>query len=210
MPTGARTAQGIEAFVGVHCVGAWLLTQLLLPQLRNAARESSEVTPPRVIWTSSLLIEQAAPKNGMDLNKLEDGYGDGTTNYAAAKVGAWALSREFARRYGQDGILSVCQNPGNVVSGAYAGAPWVLMQILKVLVLYPPKMGAYTELYAGFSPDVTMERNGAYIIPFGRIREESKNPLREIKEAMKPAEEGGKDLPKHFWDWCDAKCKDFL
>lgn len=36
-------------------------------------------------------------------------------------------------------------------------------------MLYPPYFGALTELAAGFSPDVSLNNNGAYLIPWGRI-----------------------------------------
>ena len=77
------------------------------------------------------------------------------------------------------------------------------------LVLYPARNGAYTELYAGLSPDITLENNGAYILPFGRIREDAANGRKDINESMRPEEEGGKGLPKKFWEWCQEKIKQF-
>lgn len=54
---GARTAQGFEAMVDMHCIATLLFTQLLLPQLW-AAVSASPTTPSsvRVVWTSSLLV----------------------------------------------------------------------------------------------------------------------------------------------------------
>ena len=37
------------------------------------------------------------------------------------------------------------------------------------LFLYDPRYGALTELYAGFSEDIGLGNNGAYVIPWGRI-----------------------------------------
>ena len=37
------------------------------------------------------------------------------------------------------------------------------------LLLYPAIDGAYTELWATLSPDLTPERNGACVLPWGRI-----------------------------------------
>ncbi|KAL1984148.1 hypothetical protein VTN96DRAFT_9453 [Rasamsonia emersonii] len=160
---GAKTAQGFEAMVGMHCVATLLFTQLLLPQLRAAASRTSASV--RVVWTSSFLAEAASPANGIDFDRLETGTTDRTHDYAVSKVGTWMLDRELARRYGKDGIVSVIQNPGNLKAGSYAGTPTVAMFFIRPL-LYEAKFGAYTELYAGLSPDITLEsNNGAYVIP---------------------------------------------
>lgn len=37
------------------------------------------------------------------------------------------------------------------------------------MVLGKAKNGAYSELFANLSPEVTKDKNGAYIIPFGRF-----------------------------------------
>jgi hypothetical protein len=37
-------------------------------------------------------------------------------------------------------------------------------------LLHEAKFGAYTELYAGLSSEITLEKNGAYIIPWGRTQ----------------------------------------
>lgn len=41
----------------------------------------------------------------------------------------------------------------------------MMMKILAAPLLYDAKMGAFTELWAGLSPDVTMEMNGGYVVP---------------------------------------------
>lgn len=212
MPPNAKTAQNIEMFTGVHCVGPFLFTQLLLKQLQQAARESSPQQRPRVVWTASLLIEQWAPKGGLHMEKLEDGHGAGTENYAVSKVGSWALAKEFGKRYGggDQGILSICQNPGNLYTGIYSPLPWIFIVLLNLTVLYPAKYGAYTELYAGLSPDVNQDTNGMYIMPWGRIREESKNGRKDVDDALRSEEDGGRGIPPKFWAWCEEKIKPFL
>jgi hypothetical protein len=58
--------------------------------------------------------------------------------------------------------------------------------------LHAPIHGACIELFAGLSPDVTLENNGAWIIPWGRI-----NPVRKDIEASAKteAEVGVERLP---------------
>ena len=52
-------------------------------------------------------------------------------------------------------------NPGNLNTGLQRHMP-VWQAALLRLFLHTPIYGAYTELYAGLSPDVTIERNGAW------------------------------------------------
>lgn len=54
VPVQSKTAQGLEKFVGMHCVAALLFTQLLLPQLQYAA-ERSHPGAVRVVWLSSIM-----------------------------------------------------------------------------------------------------------------------------------------------------------
>lgn len=73
-------------------------------------------------------------------------------------------------------------------------------------MLYPPKFGAYTELYAGWSPDITLKTNGSYIVPWGRI-----GRLRgDIELALKSNEEGGSGQAEEFWRWCERETSDFM
>jgi len=78
------------------------------------------------------------------------------------------------------------------------------MFIMKALLLYPPLLGAYTELYAGLSPDITLEENGIYIIPWGRIRRDKGTIRQDILMAAKPEEEGGLGYGQTLWQWSQA------
>ncbi|KAL2682795.1 hypothetical protein Neosp_007250 [[Neocosmospora] mangrovei] len=195
---GAKTAQGLEPMVGMHCVATLLFTTLLLPQLRAAVSA-------RVVWTSSIAADQGSPPNGINFDTLSTGTPDRVLNYAVSKVGSWMLSRELARRHGSEGIISVAQNPGNVKGGSYEGTPAVTMFLLGLFLLQPSKFGAYTELYAGLSPDITPDDNGAYIIPWGRIRPDAECPRRDIVHAMLTEEDGGLGYCSKLWDWCEEQ-----
>ena len=72
--------------------------------------------------------------------------------------------------------------------------------------LHIPIHGAYTELFAGLSPDVTLENNGAWIIPWGRI-----NPVRkDIEASAKTEAEGGSGKAAKFWEWSEEQVKSHL
>jgi NAD(P)-dependent dehydrogenase (short-subunit alcohol dehydrogenase family) len=165
---GSKTKQGIEAHMGVNVIGPLLFTQLLLPQLRAAA-SSSIKNSVRVVWTSSMLMENKAPQGGYNLQDIENGGTKDTfVNYATSKAANWMLAVEAGRRWESDGILSVCQNPGNLKTHIYDTQPRLMMFFVNAL-LHPPKMGAYTELFAGLSGDITEKEQGCYVIPWGRI-----------------------------------------
>ncbi|KAF4450320.1 short-chain dehydrogenase [Fusarium austroafricanum] len=197
---GARTAQGLEAMIGIHCVATLLFTTLLIPHLRIAAAELSGSA--RVVWTSSVVTDQGSPTNGIDFETIDTGVPDRVNNYAVSKAGSWMLSREMARRYEAEGIISVAQNPGNVVGGSYEGTPAVNMWFLNRFILHPSIYGAYTELYAGLSLDV---ESGAYIIPWGRMRSDDECPRKDIIHALRPGSDGGLDYGKKLWDWCEQQ-----
>ncbi|KAM5354043.1 hypothetical protein ACJ41O_000693 [Fusarium nematophilum] len=207
---GARTAQGFEPMVGMHCVATLLFTTLLIPQLRAAAADAPGAA--RVVWTSSIVADQGSPPNGIDFDTLSTGTPDRVLNYAVSKTGSWMVSRELARRHGAgDGIISVAQNPGNVKAGSYEGAPATTMFFLNRFILHEPRFGAYTELYAGLSDEISLEsNNGAYIIPWGRIRPDGDCPREDVMRAMLPAEDGGLGYCARLWEWCEEQWRPFV
>jgi len=162
-----------------------------------------------VIWTASFLAEAASAVNGVDFELLEKGTKDQTKNYAVSKAGTWILGREFARRYGGEGVLSVVLNPGNLRNEGWKKVDKFTMFFVKH-VLFDPVFGAYTQLYAGLSRDITAERNGAYVIPWGRIRGDEACPRKDILNAMLPEEEGGLGYGEKLWEWCEMKWKPFV
>ena len=202
---GSKTAQGLEPMVGMHCVAAQYLTELLLPQLRAAAApptSGKDAAPPaRVVWSSSIAADASTPENGIDFASLEANP-DRLQAYATSKLGNWLLCREFARRHAHDGILSVTVNPGNVATGSYGGMPGFLHFVMKLLVLHKPKLAAYTNLYAGLSPELGASHNGAYVMPWGRIRQLDGWSRKDIVKAVTPEAEGGLGYDVRFWDWC--------
>ncbi|KAN0119570.1 NAD(P)-binding protein [Hyaloscypha variabilis] len=204
--TGDRTAQDLEPLIGQNCVATLLFTTLLLSQLKNA---STPEEPARVVWTASFLAEGASPTNGVDFSLLEKGTLDKTRNYAASKAGTWILGREFARRYGGEGIVSVVQNPGNLRNEGWQKVGALTMFFVRH-VLHDPRFGAYTELYAGLSGEVGLQNNGAYVIPWGRVRGDEACPRKDILHAMLPEKDGGLGYGTKLWEWCEEKWKPFV
>ncbi|OTA97781.1 hypothetical protein M434DRAFT_18926 [Hypoxylon sp. CO27-5] len=208
---GDRTTQGHEILLGTHCIGALFFSELLYPKLKAAAdadastSSESVIGRTRVVWTSSALVYSAAPINGIEFAALDTGIHDRMANYAISKAGAWILGHEFASRHKDDGILAVVANPGNVTGGSYAGTPCALMAILNLTMLYKTVFGAYTQLFAGLSPQVKWEHSGKYIVPWGRLWEH--HVRQDIVKAMEMEEKGGLGYGKRFWEWCEEKSK---
>lgn len=74
-------------------------------------------------------------------------------------------------------------------------------------MLKPPIYGAYTELFAGLSPDVMESRNGGYVIPFGRFYD---NLRKDLVLGKRSQDEGGTGIAADFWDWCEEQVKEYI
>ncbi|KAH9883924.1 hypothetical protein F4778DRAFT_774872 [Xylariomycetidae sp. FL2044] len=204
---GERTAQGFEPLIGVNCIATLLFTQLLLPQLKAAAAATEPVPgrgQTRVLWLASGLVDSASVPNGVNFDLLDRGIEDRIKNYAVSKAGCWLLGREFARRHERDGIVSIILNPGNLKAGSFENTPRYIMFFMNRL-LYEPKFGAYTELFAGLSPDITMRDTGGYVYPWGRLRSDNELKRQDIVKADSTDVEGGVGHGARFWNWCEAQ-----
>ena len=192
--------------MATNCLGPHLLTELLLPVLRDTAK-ASHPGAVRVVWTSSVIVDLSAPKSGINLQDLATVPKDQQHNYVNSKVGNWFLANALAIRVGagRDGILSVTQNPGNLKTGLLRHIP-TIVGILSAPLLYSGKMGAYTELWSGLSNELTIEDGGRYILPWGR---KHPSPRPELLAAMKSKEQGGTGVAAEFVKWCDEKIADY-
>jgi retinol dehydrogenase 12 len=152
-----RTAQGYEQCIGVNGIGTFLFTQLLTPMLTATARaEPSDSV--RVVWVSSFGIEVSAQDSvGISTDNLDYHVPvPAVERYGISKCASWALAVEYAKRHRADGIVSVPLNPGNLRTDLLRDQSTVFRRLVW-LMSYPAVCGAYTQLYAGFSPDVTAE-----------------------------------------------------
>jgi len=89
---------------------------------------------------------------------------------------------------------------------------YLLLEICQLIgrkkwLLYEPIDGAYTELFAGLSPQVTASHSGEYIIPWGRLG----HPLRkDLLVAQKTESEGGTGQADKFWTWTEEQVRPYL
>ncbi|KAG6357821.1 hypothetical protein INS49_013700 [Diaporthe citri] len=202
----AKGAQGHELRMATNCLGPQLLTDLLAPLLvRTARAQPARKDAVRVVWVSSM-VNASAPKGGIvwdeAVNKPKVLPG-GMDQYMQTKVGDVFLAHEWGQRLGSDGIVSVSSHPGLVRTELQRDNK--AMQTMMGIIFKPTKFGAYTELFAGFSPEVTVEKNGSFLIPWGRF-----SSLRDdIAAGTRPKGQDGTGLSKKFWDYCESDVGSF-
>lgn len=152
-----KTKQNYELGLGVNCVGTFLFTKLLTPVLATTAK-SEPANTVRVVWLSSFGLEMFAEENvGISTDNLDyHKPANHTERYGQSKVGAWALGVEYGKRHKTEGIVSVPINPGNLRT-ELARDQGRVMQFVAGLLVYPVINGAYSELFAGFSPEIATD-----------------------------------------------------
>lgn len=73
-------------------------------------------------------------------------------------------------------------------------------------MLHDPIYGAYTQLWAGFSPSIKPFDSGRYVIPWGRFG----SVRDDIALSLKHKEEGGIGKASMFFDFCERETKEYL
>ena len=145
-PGSAKTEQGYEMAMGTNALAPYLFTQLMLPFLQSAAKTAPPNTV-RIVFTGSPAVDGWSPKNF--LHELSTPGTDAQRNYASSKAANWLLASEFTSRVKDDGIIALCNNPGNLRTKIWDDAPVVVQYMLKV-TMHPPVYGAYTNLVCEF------------------------------------------------------------
>ena len=177
-PQGSKTKQNYEAQLGVNCLGPFLFTKLLMPVLVQTAKSAPQASV-RVVWLSSSAAEGLAPKGAIDMTKLDYKKDESAWyKYGVSKAGNILYANEFAKRYQADNVISVvCVEPGHL--GDYESSlvqslnPGFLKTDLQrnmsgvgafmmSFILSEAIYGAYTELFAGLSPQITLDKTGAW------------------------------------------------
>ncbi|KAK9320878.1 hypothetical protein V1517DRAFT_328031 [Lipomyces orientalis] len=193
-PQGSKTAQGYELQLGTNNVAPFLLTKLLLPVLKTTAKVSPRNTV-RVVWVSSSAA-QFAPKPAIDFSNINYTREESIwPKYMRSKAGNVLHSAELARRTRVDGIISLSLNPGNFVTGLHKTMPRWQLALFK-FVAKNPVNGAYTELYAGLSEDITEKNSGGWVAPFGRL-------TRGPTDLFDP------ELGRKYWEWSEEQIKPY-
>ncbi|KAF2235379.1 NAD(P)-binding protein [Viridothelium virens] len=212
-PEGSTSAQGHELQVATNCLGPYLLYQLLLPILTTTAA-SSPTGSVRVAWAGSIAVHVASPgPHGIQLDSSGCPSDKGVMpNYGQTKVANAIMAREFAKTTPQTGIVHAAFNPGNLRSELQRhwqglGRSFTVSGYIDVNFLcYPPINGAYTELWSALAPELTPDKSGAYVFPWGRFGSLPAG----VEESLRGKAEGGSGIAETFLAWCRQQTEAFF
>lgn len=203
-PHGSKSAQGHDLIMSTNCLGPLLFTRHILSALTATAADTTAKASVRIVWTTSFSVDGEAPTGGFKMEDVKTPK-DRDATYAISKTGNWFLASELGREFAPKGILCLAQNPGNMDTPLLKDLEW--WRSWARLLLYPPRMGAYTELYAGLSDELGMEDVGGYVLPWGR---KHPAPREDLLECLKGRDEGGTGLAREFVGWCEEQIVPFL
>jgi NAD(P)-dependent dehydrogenase (short-subunit alcohol dehydrogenase family) len=147
------TPDGYEATFAINYLAPFLLTNLLLEELKSSA-------PSRIVNVSSV-----GHYNGHidfdDLN-MDKNYG-GWKAYQQSKLALVLFTRELARKLEGTGVTVNSVHPGTVATNIWSRPMGPLGFIMAVpkLFMTSPKKGAETDVYLAASPEA-QKANGEY------------------------------------------------
>jgi NAD(P)-dependent dehydrogenase (short-subunit alcohol dehydrogenase family) len=174
--TEQKTREGFEMQFGVNHLGHFLLTHLLLPELKASGSA-------RVVNVASMIHQIG--KIDFDSFKGEKDYKP-LTAYGQSKLANVLFSRELAKRYAGDGISSFSLHPGGVGTNI-AGRGCLRKNFYRIFGGHmTPKRGAQTSIYLATEPGIE-PHSGSYFGQSSNIKKSSKR---------------GQDMAmaKRFWD----------
>jgi NAD(P)-dependent dehydrogenase (short-subunit alcohol dehydrogenase family) len=159
-----QTAQGFELTFGVTHLGHFLLTSLLLDQLRSGA-------PARVVTVSSA-AQNGAKRLDFDALQRPTHHAAGLIEYQAAKLCNVLFTQELARRIDGQGITAYAVHPGLVATDIWRSVPRLLRPLVTSW-MRSPQDGAARVLHCATAP-VDELPTGAY---FEKDRPKSPNKI---------------------------------
>ncbi|KAH9828676.1 uncharacterized protein C8Q71DRAFT_792917 [Rhodofomes roseus] len=197
MPIEWVTDDGYDLTFGTNVVGPFLFTKLLLPTIL-ASRESTHDKHPRVIWLSSL----AAYLSPLIWDTFKDGparlKAGSNSMYQQSKIANTILARQCARRYGEQGLVSLSVNPGTVQTDVMKYATEKDKKFTALLyTFWPVERGVLTSLWAGTMPE-PIKHNGEFAVPWARICD----PCRP--------EAYDDEIGNRLWDWLEEEVEPYL
>jgi NAD(P)-dependent dehydrogenase (short-subunit alcohol dehydrogenase family) len=179
----ARSPQSIEHTVASQVVGPFLLTELLLPQLRAAQRS-------RVVWVASGGL-YSQPLAVDTLESGPDDY-DGTKAYARAKRAQVTLAGIGAERWGDAGVVVQAMHPGWADTPGVRKSLPTFRRILRPL-LRAPDEGADTIVWLVVDDTAPLAEPGRFWLD---RRPRPIHRLRSTRRSDTSAER------RRLWDWC--------
>ncbi|EGW31397.1 short-chain alcohol dehydrogenase [Spathaspora passalidarum NRRL Y-27907] len=166
-PVGSKSKQGYELQLGTNTIGPHLLQRLLDPIFIETSKKNAPGVS-RIVWVASS-GHQFAPLGGFhwdDVNfeKMKVTNNDQMMIYGQSKAGNVIQARTWTRKHNTGSqIISSSICPGFLDTDLQRHIS-SFEKVMYKFILHPRRMGAYTELFAAFSPDV---KDGSHSISFG-------------------------------------------
>ncbi|HET6870028.1 MAG TPA: SDR family oxidoreductase [Solirubrobacteraceae bacterium] len=146
------TDSGFERMFGTNHVGPFLLTGLLLEQLRSSA-------PARIVNVASI-AHYDAPGIDWDAVRRPTRTVTGMREYSVSKLANVLHAQELARRLEGSAVTTYSLHPGVIASDIWRRVPWPVRPLMKRR-MDSPERGARTSLYCATSPQVA-DQSGRY------------------------------------------------
>lgn len=165
------TEQGYEIQFGTNVMGTTLFTQLLLPKLRDAAKDNPQA---RAVILSSA-AHARAPADSYYLDELKTDMKDRhmTVRYTSSKLADIHYAKALSER--EKAVRIIAVHPGMVATNLHhASTGTFLKSFLNVAVglfATPVEKGALSQIWAAVSPDA---QSGGYYGPVGKEKTGSK------------------------------------
>jgi retinol dehydrogenase-12 len=165
--TQGMTRDGFEITVGTNHLGPFLLTERLLPKLKQAPQG-------RLVNVASATHYSPKAVDWGDLTRPGGGPRDRMARYGLSKLFNVIHARELARRLEGTHVTTYSLHPGTVASDVWREVPRILQPVIKLFMISNEE-GAHQVLQCATAPELSGV-SGKY---YAKGRERRTNPLAE-------------------------------
>ncbi len=181
-----ETVDGFETTFGVNYLGHFLLTNLVLPRLLEAA-------PARVVTLSSWAHHLAPPLRFDDLQSTRRYIS--IVAYGRSKMAMALFARELSHRYSEHGITAYSVHPGSVRTrfAQDGDMPGWTAQFIGAFTVLTPDKGAEATIHCATEPGIE-RHSGAFIQRrfIGNV-----GPIKPVRVARRMRDD---DTARRLWD----------
>lgn len=153
--TTAKDDSGDDETFRTNHLGPHLLTQLLLPHMKNGSRIVNVSS--RAHYAGSMSFNRDGSL--VEVHRTWANWASfGFVSYAQSKLCNVLFTAELNRRLKGKGIIAVASSPGPVNTSLFHNLPYPLQTLIKPLahrLFRSPEEGAASSLYAALSPDLS-------------------------------------------------------
>lgn len=189
-----ETKQGYDNIFGINVIGTFVLQKYLDPIFLKGSDKPLK----RIVYVSSF-GHHFTPKGGLDWDLVtgKKKFGSDFQAYLQSKAAIILVSYWWSVVHKKEvedlGIISLNAHPGLVATEINRDESFFAKFAVSKLGL-PSKVGALPILYGALSPDMTLENQGTYLVPYDNIG--------SLKSDVREAFNDG--TAEKLWKWLDA------